>query len=205
MENVKNFWKTKIPRIKGFRENGVALIIVILVLAFLLSVGIALITVVGAGSKVAGNIRNQGQAFNAAEAGFDAAWIAVEDFFADEVWTSFDGHYLKEPTGIDIPYDQNYFRKLTDLEILNLLDQNGDGFPDYDNVIFFKQPFIRTSEGTLDSRFTYTAFLIDDEAGAGLSDPGDVLLICIGTVGRGSDIITSRLEIGLAVELESIK
>ncbi len=118
------------------------MIVVILVMAFLVTVGIAVITVTGIGSRVAGNVRAQLQAFNVAEAGFDAAWIAVEDFFLDETWTSFDGHYLVDPAGIDLPMDDNYFRKLTDRELLNLLDSNDDGTPDYNNIIFFKQEFI---------------------------------------------------------------
>ncbi|MFQ6038086.1 MAG: PilX N-terminal domain-containing pilus assembly protein, partial [Candidatus Aminicenantales bacterium] len=81
-------------------ERGSGLIVVILVMAFLVSVGVALITVTGIGSRVTGNVRAQQQAFNAAEAGFDAAWIAIEDAFLNETWTSFDGHYLTEPAGI---------------------------------------------------------------------------------------------------------
>jgi len=124
------------------REKGSGLIIVILVMSFLVTVGIAVITVTGIGSRVAGNLRAQHHAFNAAEAGFDAAWFAIEDLFLVEAWTSFDGHYLVEPTGIDLPLDVNYFRKLTDLELFALLDSNDDGTPDYSNIIFFKQEFI---------------------------------------------------------------
>jgi hypothetical protein len=182
-------------------EKGSGLIVVILVMAFLVTVGIAVITVTGVGSRVAGNIRSQHNAFNAAEAGFDAAWIAVEDFFLDEAWTSFDSHYLVDPTGIDLPLDVNYFRKLTDLELLTLLDSNNDGTPDYSNIIFFKQEFIPAQGGGTDPRYTYTAFLIDDERGGGTSDPGDALLVCIGTSGTGSTMTTSRLEVVLAVEL----
>ena len=183
------------------REKGSGLIIVILVMSFLVTVGIAVITVTGVGSRVAGNLRAQHQAFNAAEAGFDAAWIAVEDSFLDEAWTSFDSHYLVDPTGIDLPLDDNYFRKLTDLELLALLDSDDDGTPDYNNIIFFKQEFISAQGGGTDPRYTYTAFLIDDERGGGTSDPGDVLLVCIGTAGTGPTMSTSRLEVVLAVEL----
>ena len=183
------------------QEKGSGLIVVILVMAFLVTVGIAVITVTGIGSRVAGNVRAQHNAFNAAEAGFDTAWIAIEDFFLDEAWGSFDGHYLVDPTGIDLPLDVNYFRKLTDLELLELLDSNDDGTPDYDNVIFFKQEFIPVQSGGTDPRYTYTAFLIDDERGGGTSDPLDALLVCIGTAGTGSTMTTSRLEVLLAVEL----
>ena len=182
-------------------EKGSGLIVVILVMAFLVTVGIAVITVTGVGSRVAGNIRSQHNAFNAAEAGFDAAWIAIEDSFLEEAWTSFDGHYLVDPNGIDIPLDVNYFRKLTDLELLNLLDSNDDGTPDYSNIIFFKQEFIPAQGGGTDPRYTYTTFLIDDERGGGTSDPGDALLVCIGTAGTGTTMTTSRIEVVLAVEL----
>jgi hypothetical protein len=182
-------------------NKGSGLIIVILVMAFLVTVGVAVITVTGVGSRVAGNIRDQHYAFNSAEAGFDATWIAIEDLFLNEAWTSFDGNYLVDPTGIDLPLDVNYFRKLTDQELLSLLDSNDDGTPDYSNIIFFKQEFIPDQSGGTDPRYTYTAFLIDDERGGGTSDPGDALLICIGTAGTGSSMTTSRLEVVLAVEL----
>jgi hypothetical protein len=55
--------------------------------------------------------------------------------------------------------------------------------------------------GVLDTRYTYTAFLIDDEAAGGAPEPGDALLVCIGSFTFGSAVITSRLEIELAVEL----
>jgi hypothetical protein len=183
------------------QEKGSGLIVVILVMAFLVTIGVALITVTGIGSRVAGNVRSHQQAFNAAEAGFDAAWIAIEDSFINESWMNFEGHYLIEPTGIDLPLDVNYFRKLTDLELLSLIDNNGDGMADYSNVIFCRQEFIPAQGGGTDPRYTYTAFLIDDEAGGGTPDPGDVLLICIGTAGTGPKMSTSRLEIELAVEL----
>lgn len=183
-------------------ERGSGLIVVILVMAFLVSVGVALITVTGIGSRVTGNVRAQQQAFNAAEAGFDAAWIAIEDAFLNETWTSFDGHYLTEPAGIDLPLDDNYFRKLTDQDLLNLLDQDADGTADSSNVVFFKQEFIPAQGGGTDPRYTYTAFLIDDEAGGATPDPGDALLVCIGTAGTGRRMSTVRLEITLAVELE---
>jgi hypothetical protein len=172
-------------------EKGMGLIVVILVLAFMLTVGIVLVTITSTGSKVTGNIRWQEQAFNAAEAGFDSAYLAIED----------DGHYLIEPAGIDIPLDDYYFRKKTDAEVLALLDPTGDGFPDYDNVIFYKTPFIPDGAGGYDTRYSYTVFLIDDERGGGSPDPGDALLICIGAVQLGDTLITSRVEVELIIEL----
>ncbi len=186
---------------KPEHERGMGLIVVILVLAFMLTVGIVLVTITSTGTKVAGNIRWQEQAFNAAEAGFDSAYLAIEDFFYGESWTSFDGHYLIDPAGIDIPLDDSYFRKKTDTEVLALLDPTGDGNPDYDNVIFYKTPFIPDGAGGYDTRYTYTVFLIDDEKGGGLADPGDVLMVCIGAVQLGDTLITSRVEVELVVEL----
>lgn len=185
-------------------ERGIGLIVVILVLAFMLTVGIALVTITGTGSKVTGNVRWQEQAFNAAEAGFDSAYLAIEDFFAGASWTSFDEHYLIDPTGIDLPLDDFYFRKKTDAEILTLLDPTGDGVPDYDNVIFFKTPYVSDGAGGYDTRYTYTVFLIDDERGGGYPDPGDALLVCIGAVQLGDSLITARVEVEVAIELPGI-
>ena len=182
-------------------EKGVALIVVILTLSFLLTVGVVLLTVTATGPQVAGNIRTQQQAFNAAEAGFDATWLTIEDYFLNLVWTSFENHYLKDPTGIDLPISNNYFRKLTDAEILDYIDPDGDGTSNLPNVLFCKQPYYRDDKGILDTRYTYTAFLIDDEAGGGAPEPGDAILVCIGSLTFGSAVITSRLEIELAVEL----
>jgi hypothetical protein len=182
-------------------EKGAALIVVILVLAFMLTIGLVLLTVTATGPKVAANIRTQQKAFNAAEAGFDASWLALEDLFVIEAWTSFDGHYLSEPYGIDLPQDASYFRKLSDLELLNLLDPDDDGSCDYANVIFFKQLYHVDENGDLDDRFTYTSFLIDDEAGGGAADPADALMVCIGVFAQGSSVTTSRLEVGLSIEL----
>ncbi len=186
---------------KTEKEKGVGLIIVIMLLAFMLGTGMVLMTVTSSGSKVAGNIRSHQEAFNSAEAGFDAAWKALDDAFSDTEWISFDGHYLIEPAGIDDPQSVYYFRKLTDEEILNYMDPDGDGSPDVSNLLFFKQPFVRNESGEYDLRYTYTAFLIDDEAVAGSPDAGDVILVCIGTAGTGSTMSTSRLEIELAVEV----
>jgi hypothetical protein len=199
VNTMKEYIMDKKERDSG-REKGSGLIVVILVMTFLVTVGIALITVTGTGSRVAGNVRAQQEAFNAAEAGFDAAWIAVEDFFLVETWSDFDGHTLVDPAGIDIPLDASYFRKLTDQQVFDLLDADGDGTPDYGNIIFFKQPYIPLSGGGTDPRYTYTAFLIDDEVGGGTSDPLDALLVCIGTAGTGSSMTTSRIEVLLAIQ-----
>ena len=182
---------------KGKARSGFALIVVILVLAFLLSVGIGLLSVTGAGPKLAGNVRSQEQALNAAEAGFDLSWAQLEFAFNNGEMTSFDGQFLKDPAGIDLPSSANYFRKLTDLEILTLLDADKDGTADYANVLFYKDTF--QPLGT-ENILTYTIFLIDDEAGGGTLDNTDALMVCIGTSGSGPSLTTSRLEIAIAVE-----
>jgi len=186
---------------KGKRkaQPGFGLIVVILVLAFLLSVGIGLLSITGAGPKLAGNVRSQEQAFNAAEAGFDLSWAQLDFAFNNGEMTSFDGQYLKSPAGIDLPSATNYFRKLTDLELLSLLDADKDGVADYANVLFFRDTF-QPLGSIRDPLLTYTIFLIDDEAGGGTLDNTDALMVCIGTVGSGPSLTTSRLEIVIAVE-----
>jgi len=183
-------------------EKGIALLIVIIVMAFVLTIGVALLTVTSTGPKVAGNIRDQQEAFNAAEAGFDVGWTAIGDFFAKGSWSSFEGHYLKEPYGIDMPSSkENYFRRLSDLGILKLIDPDGDGKSNLDNVLFYRQAYITNFQGQLDTQYTYTVFLVDDESGSAASDSSDALMVCIGCIKAGSSTSTSRLEIGLAIEL----
>ena len=187
-------------------ERGSGLIVIIVVIAFLLSVGIMVVTVTSTGPKVSANVRNQEEAFNAAEAGFDASRVQMENLFSNGTWVSFDTHYLIQPTGIDVPtlagaFNPLYFRSLSDEELLGLIDPDGNGLPDLPNTIFFQQPFTKTSAGADDLRYTYTAFLINDEAGAGVVDPNDVLLVTIGVVRAGTRVLaTSRLEIVIAVE-----
>jgi len=192
--------------------SGSGLIIVILVLAFMLTVGVAVLTVTSSGPKVSATMRYQEEAFNAAEAGFDAARMTIEDLLGNGAWLNFGNHYLTGVTnpGIDIPFlngdltkpNPGYFRRLTDEQILNLLDNDHDGTCDYpDKVVFFEQPFVYDQKRNLDQRYRYTVFLIDDEAGTGAAtDPTDALVVCIGVVRSGpnpSDRImaTCRLEI----------
>lgn len=199
---IRKIRRDLLRKIIKLDHRGVALLIIIMVLAFMLTIGLAVVTVTSTGPKVAANIRLQEQAFNAAEAGFDASWVAIEDLFANETWVSFEDSYIREPAGIDIPLDPNYFRRKTDIEILAMLDPDGDGTPDVENVLFFKQPYFRNPGGDLYPDFTYTAFLIDDEAGGGLADPQDALLVCIGTAGQGTNMTTARIEVELAVEIQ---
>ena len=199
MKKKKGFSKIDDKLLAPKREKGMALIIVVIVLAFLQVIGLVLLQVTGTGPKVAGNIRTQQQAYNAAEAGFNVAWTNIEEYFGLGDWAHFDGHYVYEPAGIDDPQSDNYFRRLSDIEILNLIDTDWDGTSDVENVIFCRQPYVQTESG-MDNRYRYTAFLIDDEAGGGIADPSDAILVCIGTVELGNTITTTRLEIELVLE-----
>ena len=193
------------------KPAGSGLVVVILVLAFMLTVGVAVLTVTSSGPKVSATMRYQEEAFNAAEAGFDAARATIEDFFGSGQWANFGDHYLTQPTGIDIPFLNNdpstpnplYFRRLTDEQIIRLLDQDGDGLADNpQQVVFFEQPFILDRNGNLDLRYRYTVFLIDDEAGTGqASDPRDVLMVCIGVV-RSGPRLTDRILATCRLEIE---
>jgi hypothetical protein len=206
MRDNKKFSKMKSQSPASKREEGMALVIVVIVLAFLQVIGLVLLQVTGTGPKVAANIRTQEQAYNAAEAGFDVAWTEIEEYFSLGDWAHFDGHYLKEPSGIDDPQSDNYFRRLTDLELLDLIDPDKDNAPDVSTVIYCRKTYVpaqdekyQAEDGT-DTRYRYTVFLIDDEAGGGISDPNDALLVCIGSVTLGETTTTSRLEIELVLE-----
>lgn len=172
------------------KERGSTFIVVILVTAFLLTVGVALLTVTSTGPKAAGNIRNQAEAFGAAEAGFEAGRMFIEQNFIDGLWSSFSGLYLQEPSGIDYPAHSEYFRRLTDEEILQALS------PEINGVLFYDQPYIPAAGGEFDPNFTYTVFLIDPTAWAAVPNPSAALMVCIGAVRAGNRILaTSRLEI----------
>jgi hypothetical protein len=177
------------------RERGSSLIVVILVMAFMLAVGVAILTVSATAPKVSGSVRDQEEAFNTAEAGFEAARMAIEGFFLNGVWTNLQDNVLRIPTGIDLPLDAAYFRRRTDADVVQALSVTSPG------VVFLDQAFVRRADGSLDPSRTYTVFLIDDEAGSGTPDPADVLMVCIGVVRAGNRILsTSRLEILLGVE-----
>ncbi|MGQ9800825.1 MAG: hypothetical protein ACUVRL_04075 [Candidatus Saccharicenans sp.] len=198
------------------QPQGSGLIAVILVLAFMLTVGVAVLTVTSSGPKVSASMRYQEEAFNAAEAGFDAARMTMEDSLASGTWGSFGDHFLKSPDGIDIPFlnmnlatpNPSYFRRLTDEQILRLLDQNGDGQADNPlQVIFFEEPFAFDRNGNLDGRYRYTVFIIDDEAGFSTTDPTDFLMVCIGVVRSGpnvSDRILATCRLEIEIELPEL-
>lgn len=185
------------------QNRGSTLIVVILVIAFMLAVGIAVLTVTSTGPKISGNVRDQEEAFNAAEAGFDASRKAIEDLIMSGTWVSFSDHSLDQPAGIDIPFiagavNPLYFRRNTDEEVLAMILPYKD---DINQVIFYDRPYVKDTAGADDLRFTYSAFLINDEAGGGVPDPNDVLLVCIGVMRSGSRVLaTARLEIVLAMQ-----
>lgn len=189
------------------RERGSGLFIVILIAAGMAALGFTLLSLTTMGPKISGGLRSQEEAFNAAEAGFNAARVAIEDLFSFGTWTSFAGHYLTQPSNLGLPFileapNPGYFRRLTDEELLLAFDPGKDGTADYSPFIYFQQTFALDETSATDLRLTYTAFLIDDEAGGGIADPSDALLVVIGVVRAGTRILsTSRLEIGLAFQL----
>ena len=83
------------------RERGSGLIIVIMIVAFMLAVGMLLLTVTGTSPKASDNMRLQGLAFDAAEAGFNAAWVILNDNFSTRVFTTFDGQYRTTFNGVE--------------------------------------------------------------------------------------------------------
>jgi hypothetical protein len=176
-------------------ERGSSLIVVILVMAFMLAVGVAILTITGIAPKISGSVRSQEEAFNTAEAGFDAARMAIERGLLDGTWANLQDNCLRTPAGIDLPLDPVYFRRQSDLALTQSLSDGTTG------VLFKDQPFLKTRSGEDDLTRTYTVFLIDDEAGAPVPDPNDVLLVCIGVIRSGNRIIsTSRLEVLLGLE-----
>ena len=183
-------------------ESGAGLIIVILIIAFLIAIGIPLLVLTETGPKVSGSFRLHDEALNAAEAGFDAARRVIENHFIANEWVNFAGHYVTQPTNIDIPLDASgnpnaaYFRRQTDQALLSAFDTNGDGTPEVSNLIFFQQTFALDGQGNTDTRWAYTVFLINDEAGGGTVDPTDALMVCIGVVRAGTRILDSvRVEV----------
>ncbi len=182
-------------------ERGSTLIIVLLVVALLAGIGIPLLTLTSMGPKISGSMRFHEEAFNAAEAGFEAARLVIEFHMTNGDWTSFAGHYMTQPAGIDqgtisdLP-NPSYFRRLTDQELLQAFDPDGDGAPNVTNLIYFHQTFATDEAGQPDPRHAYTVFLLDGQAGGGTASPAEALIVSIGTVRAGSRILDSvRLEV----------
>ncbi len=170
------------------RERGSGLIVVIMIVAFMLAIGMLLLTVTGASPKASDSMRLQGMAFDAAEAGFNSAWIVLNDAFLNKVYESFGSHYRTQfggAEGLDDPLSPFYFRKLTDEQIV------ADVADDPTNAMFNSEVL------ATDPRCTFTVFLINDEApGTIASDDNDCILVCIG---RGPRNTYKRLEIVIEV------
>ncbi len=169
-------------------ERGVALIVIILVLTFLLTIGIVLLTVTQTGPQVAANIRSQSQAFNAAEAGFNQAWKQLNESIINGAMKDFSSSYrtkFSHQPGLDDPQSKNYFRKLSNQQLVE------DVLDNPDNYIYASEPLPG------DNRFTFTVFLINDEGGGGIRDDMDCILVCIG---RGPMDTYSRLEIKIEIQ-----
>jgi len=169
------------------RERGSGLIIIILIVAFMLAVGMVLLTVTGTSPQVSDSMRLQGLAFDAAEAGFNAAWVALNDSFNSTVWTSFAGHYRTTYNGADGLDDPtvpgSYFRSLTDEQIVADCAAN----PDPNTIIFNSEPL------ATDPRCSFTVFLVNDEPPNTIgTNDNDAILLCIG---RGPRNTYKRLEI----------
>jgi hypothetical protein len=181
--------------IRQNRERGSSLIVVILIMAFMLAVGVAIVTITGVAPKVSGSVRDQEEAFNSAEAGFEAARLSIERALLDGTWANLQDNCLRTPTGVDLPLDANYFRRQSDLTLTQTLTEGTSG------VLYKDHPFLKTASGQDDMSRTFTVFLIDDEAGAGVPDPTDVLMVCIGVVRAGNRVLsTSRIEVLLGLE-----
>jgi len=175
-------------KIDHSRQRGSGLIVIIMIVAFMLAVGMLLLSVTGTSPKVSDSMRLQGMAFDAAEAGFNSAWIVLNDAFLNKVYSSFGSHYRTNfggAPGLDDPLSPSYFRKLTDEQIV------ADVVADPTNAIYNSEIL------ATDDRCTYTVFLINDEApGTIAADDNDCILVCIG---RGPRNTYKRLEIVIEV------
>lgn len=173
--------------LRASRERGSGLIVVIMIVAFMLAVGMLLLTVTATSPKASESMRLQGLAFDAAEAGFNAAWVFLNDGFNSSVFSSFAGHYhttFNGAEGLDDPaLPASYFRGLTDEQIY----EDCRTHPDPTSIIFNNEPL------ATDPRCSYTVFLINDEAPNTIAaNDNDCILLCIG---RGPRNTYKRLEI----------
>jgi len=173
------------------RERGSGLIIIIMIVAFMLAVGAILLTVTGMSPAASDSMRLQGMAFDAAEAGFNAAWVVLNDNFLNRAWSDFNGQYRTiygGATGLDDPLSPNYFRSLTDAQLVaDIAADNTAANP----AIFSSEPLAN------EPRCAFTVFLINDEApGTIVADDRDCILVCIG---RGPRNTFKRLEIVIEV------
>jgi hypothetical protein len=173
------------------RERGSGLIVIIMIVAFMLAVGMLLLTITGSSPKASDSMRLQGMAFDAAEAGFNAAWVVLNDNFLNRVTSSFGGQYRTNfggSPGLDDPASPSYFRGLTDEQIVSdIAADNTAANP----ALFSSEPLVT------DPRCSFTVFLVNDEApGTIVADDRDCILVCIG---RGPRNTYKRLEIVIEV------
>jgi hypothetical protein len=173
------------------RERGSGLIVIIMIVAFMLAVGMLLLTITGTSPKASDSMRLQGMAFDAAEAGFNAAWVVLNDNFLNRLTTSFGGQYRANyggSPGLDDPTSPNYFRSLTDEQLVtDIAADNTAANP----ALFSSEPLVT------DPRCSFTVFLVNDEApGTITADDNDCILVCIG---RGPRNTYKRLEIVIEV------
>jgi hypothetical protein len=173
------------------REGGSGLIVIIMIVAFMLAVGMLLLTVTSTSPKAADSMRLQGMAFDAAEAGFNAAWVILNDNFLNKVSSSFNAQYRVNfggVPGLDDPTSPNYFRSLTDDQLVaDIAADNTVANP----ALFSSEPLAG------DPRCAFTVFLINDEAPGTITvDDRDCILVCIG---RGPRNTFKRLEIVIEV------
>ncbi len=175
------------------KDRGAAIIVLIMVIAFLMTVGILLLFVTGTGPEVAGNVRLQERAFNAAEAGFDAVWRLLNETILSGAMVDFSGQYRTTYNGqpLDIPPTESqpnpyYFRLLTDEQLVKDFEN------DPTNVIFLNQPLAN------DLSLSYTVFLINDEAAPGVTpNDRDCIVVCIGRAARNT---YARIEVVIEIQ-----
>jgi hypothetical protein len=177
------------------RERGASLIIVILIIAFMLAVGVAILSISGISSRVSGSVREQEEAFNAAEAGFEAARMSIEQSLLGGTWANLGDNCLTTPAGIDLPIDAAYYRRQSDMTLVQTLAEGTPG------VLFKDHAFLKTASGDDDMTRTFTVFLIEDDAGAAVPDTSDVMMVCIGVVRVGNRVLsTSRIEVLIGLD-----
>ena len=177
------------------KDRGVTLLILIIVIAFLLSVGLLLLFVTGTGPEVASNVRLQERAFNAAEAGFDEAWRAINDLIISATWADFAGQYRKKYStygdvldfpGTDAVSNPYFFRSVTDAELV------ADMISDPTNVLI---PYTQLPN---DSSLGFVVFLIDDENLTGATpNDRDCIVVCIGRAGQNT---YARIEVVIEIQ-----
>jgi len=176
-------------------RKGMGLIVVILVLAFLLAVGMTVISVTQTGPEVAGSVRLQQQTLGAAEAGFDTAWKNLSDQFNGGLISDFSTLYrttYNGALGLDDPLDTaNYFRRLSDKELVDDVKAHPD------KELFKNEDMPGKDEDiSSDNWFSYTVFLINDEA-LGTPDDTDCILV---SIGRGPRNSYARIEVEIALQ-----